>query len=108
MEKQEKQKIDESMNLQEQWYKDANAQTLETLPAFLNHLLNDYEHDYGTIVHAITAGAIATVWAMNRTENGGISGFQAGYLMWGFIRQLRFRDNKIGLKHSMLRYIVKV
>ena len=64
------------------WYAQAadKAMTLETLPAFLKELA-EYKHDYNTICYALTAGAIATAWALNRTPNGGITGFQAGAIM---------------------------
>lgn len=79
--------ITESMKLQEEWYKEAAEMTLEKLPEFLDKLQNFYEHDYGTICHAITASAVATCWAMNKGPQGGITGFQAGAIMWEFIRQ---------------------
>ena len=81
------QEITEEMGVHKQWFEDAKKQTLETLPAFLAHLMNDYEHDYGTVCHAITAGAVATAWAMNRQPQGGITGAQAGFIMWGFLQQ---------------------
>lgn len=80
------QKITESDNEHQKWYEEAKSQTIETLPIFLKHLTEDYSHDYGTICHAITAGAIATSWAMNKTPQGGITGFQASCIMWEFIK----------------------
>lgn len=93
-----KQAITEEMKLHEQWFEEAREMTLDKLPTFISHLLNDYNHDYGTICHAITAGAVATAWAMNNTPQGGITGFQAGCIMWGIIRQWNYRYNKTGLK----------
>ena len=81
-----KQPIKEGDNAQEQWYKDAREQTLETLPEFLRHLTEDYEHDYGTICHALAAGAVATTWALNASKQGGITGFQAGAIMWEYMK----------------------
>jgi len=98
----EKQQITEEMNLQEQWYKDAREQFIDELPGFINHLLNDYNHDYGTICHALSAGAIATITAMNKSPQGGITGFQAGAIMWEFIRHWNYAGNKTGL--SILDY----
>jgi hypothetical protein len=82
----EKQVITEEMNVHAEWYKEAQDQTLETLPAFLQKLATEFEHDYGTICHALASSAIASAWAMNRTEQGGITGFQAGAVMWEFIK----------------------
>lgn len=90
--------ITEEMHLEKEWFANAKKQTLETLPAFMNHVLNDYCHDYGTICHAISACAIAAAWAADGSEQGGITGFQAGFVMWDFIRQWRYSSNKSGLK----------
>ena len=90
--------ITEEMKVHTQWYEDAKKQTLETLPKFLSHIMDDYNHDYGTICHALAAGATATAWAMNKHDNGGITGFQAGAVMWEFIRSWNFSSNKTGLK----------
>ena len=90
--------ITEEMHLEKEWFANAKKQTLETLPAFMNHVLNDYCHDYGTICHAISACAIAAAWAADGSEQGGITGFQAGFVMWDVIRQWRYSSNKSGLK----------
>lgn len=80
-------KITETMKEQEQWYKDAKEVRAESLHFFINHLINDYEHDYGTICHAIAAASIAAAHAVNRSSSeGGITGFQAGAVMWEFIQ----------------------
>lgn len=92
--------ISEEMKVHEQWYEKAKDKdmSLENLPEFINHLLNDYQHDYGTICHALAAGAIATLWAMNRVEQGGVTGFQASAIMWEFIRHWNYSSNKTGLR----------
>lgn len=59
--------------------------TLETLPAFVNELMNQ-EHDYGSICVALGLAAAATAWACDKHENGGITGFQAGAVFWEFVR----------------------
>lgn len=95
-----KQSINEDMHLEKEWYSEAAKQTLKTLPDFINHVMNDYFHDYGTVCKAIAACAIAAAWAANEEEGarGGITGFQAGAVMWEFIRQWQFTGNKTGLK----------
>lgn len=90
--------ITEADKVHEQWYELAKKQTLETLPAFIDGLLNDYKHDYGTICHAFAAGGIATMWAMNTHNQGGITGFQAGAIMWEFIRNWNHSGNKTSLR----------
>lgn len=96
----EKAKITEEMRLEKEWFEEAAKQTLETLPKFVDHVMNDYEHDYGTVCHAISACAIAAAWAANHSEGacGGITGFQAGFIMWDFIRQWQYPNNKTSLK----------
>lgn len=80
------------------WFEDASKQTMETLPSFMAHVMCDYRHDYGTVCRAIAACAVAAAWAANDTPQGGITGFQAGAVMWGFIRAWNYRHNKAGLK----------
>lgn len=78
--------ITEKDHLEEVWFKEASKQTLESLPAFLNHLAKDYEHDYGTICYAVAAAALGAVNAFDRSPQGGITGFQAGQVLWVIIR----------------------
>jgi hypothetical protein len=81
-----KKAITEDSGEHKQWYEDAKGQTLATLPEFLRHLSEDYGHDYGTICHAVSASAIAAASALNASPCGGITGFQAGCVMWSFIQ----------------------
>lgn len=95
-----KEQINEEMDLEKEWYAEAAKQTLKTLPGFINHVMNDYIHDYGTVCKAIAACAIAAAWAANEENGaqGGITGFQAVAVMWEFIRIWEFTSNKTGLK----------
>lgn len=92
----DKPKITEEMHFEKEWFAEAKNQTPETLMRFINHVLNDYIHDYGTIVHAVSACAIAAAWAAD--EKAGLTGFQAGFVMWDFIRQWSYPSNRCGLK----------
>lgn len=96
----EKTHITEEMRPEVEWFEQAKKQTLETLPAFVNHIMNDYFHDYGTVCHAIAACAIAAGRAANEAPGarGGISVFQAGFVMWDFIRQWSYQNNKTGMR----------
>lgn len=85
--------ITEEMGVHKEWYKQAKEITAETLPEFIRHLSEDYNHDYGTICHALAAGAIATCWVINRSPSGGITGFQAGGVMWEFIKNWMHYEN---------------
>lgn len=78
-------KITEKSGEHKRWYEQAEGMTMGDLPAFLKSLTEDYEHDYGTIVHAIAAGMCATMRAMNNTPQGGITGFQASCMKWAVL-----------------------
>ena len=54
--------------------------------------------DYGTVCHAIALSAVATAWAANKTAQGGITGFQAGAVMWEFIKNWSYSSNKTGMR----------
>jgi hypothetical protein len=92
--------VTEEMRPEKEWFKEARKQTLETLPKFIDHVMNDYVHDYGTVCHAISACAIAAAWAANECKGacGGITGFQASFVMWDFVKQWSYTDNKTALK----------
>jgi hypothetical protein len=94
----ERVQITEETKVTETWYKEAKQQNFGTLYKFLSNLCYKYEHDYGTIIHAMAAGAIATATAMNRTPAGGITRFQADGVMWQFIRGWSYGNNVTGLK----------
>lgn len=78
---------EETTQILEDWGKRAREQTLETLPAFLLELTERYQHDYGTIVHACTLAAVAAARAVDRSPQGGITGFQHGAVMWRFLKE---------------------
>jgi len=71
--------------LRDSWYAEAKKQTLGTLRHFLDELAG-FEHDYNTICYACAAAGVAATWAMDRTEHGGITGFQAGAIMWEYMQ----------------------
>ncbi len=90
------QQITEAMDLHKEWYERAKKQTLETLPTFIESIIN-YNHDYGTICHAVTAAGIGAMYAVNKSEQGGITGFQAGCIMWEFIRVWMHMEQPLAL-----------
>lgn len=93
-----KEVITEEMHLEKKWFEQARKQNLETLPEFMNHILNDYCHDYGTICHAISACALAAACAADSSEQGGVTGFQSGFIMWEFVCQWGYKNNKTSLE----------
>jgi hypothetical protein len=74
------------------WFK-ANP---ESVDAFIKEL-NKHEHDYNSIVHALAAVAYQAARVMNRGPQGGISGFQAGGVMWSFIKHWMHIDSPMRL-----------
>lgn len=93
----DKQAITEEMHLEKEWFEQTDKiKTIDQLTEFINHLLGDYEHDYGTVCHAIGAAAVATAWYGAHAE--GITGFQAGFVMWDFIKYWIKTSNTCGLK----------
>jgi hypothetical protein len=75
----------------EAWKSEADAcKTTEEMKKFIDHLIEDYAHDYGTIVHAIHAAMRAAFSAVNNSPQGGITSFQGGCLMWAAIKWLGF------------------
>lgn len=92
--------ITEDMNLQDEWFKKTKSMKPDDFPEFFRELTEDYEHDYGTVCHAMAAIGLAAMWAFNNSEGarGGITGFQAGCVMWEVIRHMNYENNKCGLR----------
>lgn len=66
--------------------------TPEELSKFVRHLTEDYEHDYGTICHAITAAMLASYKVINNSPQGGITGFQASCIGWEMVEEFMGRS----------------
>ena len=81
----------------DKYYQLVKNQTIETLPKFIEGMMGE-NHNYGSVCCAVTAAALAAAWAANHHKNGGITGFQGGAIMWEFIQQWRYTNNKCGLK----------
>ena len=88
-------KITEEMGVQDKWYDKAKNVTTTTLSTFINKIVNGYEHDYGTIAHAITASGLAAMLAVIKEHP--ISAQQANFIMWNFIYRWMYPNNKCGL-----------
>lgn len=91
-------RISEEQHLEKIWFEEAAEQTIETLPQFINHIMNDYDHDYGTICHAVAACSLAAAWAANKHGQGHITGLQASFVMWDFIKEWMYSSNQSGLR----------
>ena len=79
-------------------FDEAREQTLETLLDFMRSILIEKTHTYESIVDAIAACAIGAAWAADNSPEGGITGWQANFVMWSFIKEWMYRNNKCGLK----------
>ena len=96
----EKKEITEDMGLQNEWYKRAKSMKPDEFSEFFREITEDYIHDYGTVCHATAAVGLAAMFAFNNSDGarGGITGFQAGCVMWEVIRHMNYEDNKCGLR----------
>ena len=77
----------------EAWYKE----DVESVDAFIEKMSTEYVHDYGTVCHAMAAVAIQAMKKYNRGPQGGITGFQAGAVMWSFIQHWMHLDGPMRL-----------
>lgn len=66
--------ITEDDGIHNGWYEEAKQHTTKTLPVFIQHLTEDYRHDYGTICHAVAAAALAAAHAVDHAPCGGVTG----------------------------------
>lgn len=73
-----------------------NIKTFGDLTDFLKDVKNNYNIGYGEAPRAIAQAALATAWYM--CKEFGITGFQAGCVMWDFITGWTYTSNKCGLK----------
>ncbi len=80
------------------WFvKAKECKSPKDLSLFIRRLTEDYLHDYGTIVEACAAAANAAVWTVNASPQGGITGFQAGAVMWRFIQHFMCMEGPMKL-----------
>lgn len=86
--------------------KASKVRSMEDFQAFFKDAM-ELEHDYGSICVAIGMVAKAAATMADRHENGGITGFQAGAVMWEFMRTWNGvgKDGPVGLtKYENLMY----
>lgn len=71
----------------EQAYEIAKSvNTTDELAEFVNFISN-VPLDYGTVVYAQCAAMLAAQHVMNEGEQGGITGFQAGFIGWEMVKK---------------------
>ena len=93
-----KETVTEEMHPEKAWFAEAGKMTEEELPDFYARIIHGYNHDYGTACHAVAACALAAAWAACGDNDIGLSGFQAGFVMWDFIKNWTKSGNECGLK----------
>lgn len=77
-----------SKELIEQWKIEAKeVKTPDELAEFVTKLTTEYSHDYGTVVRAMTASMLAAFSVIDKSPQGGITGFQAGFIAWDMIKE---------------------
>ncbi len=81
----------------DKYYDKLNGHTGDDLPKFIEKMMSE-SLEYGSVCCAVAASAIAAAWAANKHKHGGITGFQAGAVMWEFVRQWTYKSNKMGLQ----------
>lgn len=70
--------------------------SFEDMTGFLKHVTENCNGGYGEAPRAIAQASLAVAWYL--ASEFGITGFQAGFVMWDFIRDWSFSDNKCGMK----------
>lgn len=73
-----------------------NIKSFDDLVAFLQRVKDTCNTGYGTAPRAIAQAALATAWFLS--SDFGITGFQAGFVMWDFIRDWLYSGNECGMK----------
>jgi len=84
------------LEIMKKWREESRKQTLETLPAFIEEI-KSYKHCYSSIVTGMASAANATISALDRSECGGITGFQSVCLMWEMVGLLTFKEGPMKL-----------
>lgn len=73
-----------------------DIKSFDDLVSFLQRVKDNCNTGYGTAPRAIAQAALATAWFLS--SDFGITGFQAGCVMWDFIRDWSYSGNECGMK----------
>lgn len=73
-----------------------NINSLDDLMNYIQNIKDNYNIGYGTAPRAIAQAALATAYYLS--DVFGITGFQAGCVMWDFIRDWMYSSNECGMK----------
>lgn len=89
-------KIDEFAIKKELEEKRKNIGSFEELAEFLKDIKDNYNAGYGGAPRSIAQACLATGWFLS--SEFGITGFQAGCVMWDFICGWSYTNNEVGLQ----------
>lgn len=78
-------------------YKKADDVENETQLLDLIKEIKEYPHDYGTIVYGCMAAMLAAFNVINKSPNGGITGFQASCLSWECVEKFTMKKPPLKL-----------
>lgn len=70
--------------------------TFEDLTEFLKYVKENCNCGYGEAPRAMAQASLAVAWYL--AKEFGITGFQAGCVMWDFVRDWNYSSNKSGLR----------
>ena len=70
--------------------------TFDDLVNFLRNIQDNYNCGYGEAPRAIAQATLAVAWYL--ANEFGITGFQASFVMWDFIKDWLFSSNECGMR----------
>lgn len=73
-----------------------NIDTFDDLINFLRNIKDNYNCGYGEAPRAIAQASLAVAWYL--ADEFGITGFQASFVMWDFIKDWLFSSNECGMR----------
>ena len=73
-----------------------DIKSFDDLVVFLQRVKDNCNTGYGTAPRAIAQAVLATAWFLS--SDFGITGFQASFVMWDFIRDWSYSGNECGMK----------
>lgn len=89
---------DDRLALYEEWKKKARECTPDTVGDFIRHLVDGHCHDYDSIATALSVAALAGAWAVERSKQGGLTGFQWGWASHRTVAMMCYENSKFGIR----------
>lgn len=87
----------EYKKLKEEWNcKAFKIHTIDDFVEFYHELFDNYNHNYSTSVDVASCLAMAAANLVAKEQ--GMTGFQMSCVMWDYIRNMHYRNNKAGMK----------